>query len=64
MKSSISSPDKIPTNPHSCPVDDLEEGDNTKAKKEAKESAKGGDKLNRSHWDVSLKLFHEENKYM
>ena len=33
-------PNQIPTNPHSCPVDDLEEGDNAKAKKEAKESAK------------------------
>ena len=39
------SPDQIPTNPHSCPVDDLEEGDNTEAQEEAKESAKGGNKL-------------------
>ena len=55
-------PDNIPANPHGCPVDDLEEGDNAEAKKETKESAKGRDKLNRSHQDSSLQLFHEEKK--
>ena len=62
MKSSIMFPGQIPANPHGCPVDDLEEGDNAEAKKEAKESAKGRDKLNRSHRDSSLQLFHEEKK--
>ena len=62
MKSGIMFPDQIPANPHGCPVDDLEEGDNAEAKKEAKESAKGRDKLNRSHRDSSLQLFHEEKK--
>ena len=55
-------PHEVPTHPHSGPVDDLYEGDNAEAKKEAKESAKGRDKLNGSHRDASFQLFHEENK--
>ena len=43
------SPDQISTNPHSYPVDDLKEGDNAETKEEAKESAKGGNKLYWSH---------------
>ena len=55
-------PHEVPTHPHSGPIDDLYEGDNAEAKKEAKESAKGRDKLNGSHRDASFQLFHEENK--
>ena len=52
-------PNEIPTHPHSWPVDDLYEGDNAEAKKEPKESAKGGNKLNRSHRDASLQFLYE-----
>ena len=33
----------------SCPVDDLEEGDEAEAKTKSKEAAKGRDELDRSH---------------
>ena len=62
MKLSIVFPNKTPANPHGCPVDDLQEGDNTESKKEAKESAKGRDKLNWSHRDSSFQLFCEESE--
>ena len=62
MELSIVFPNKTPANPHGCPVDDLQEGDNTESKKEAKESAKGRDKLNRSHRDSSFQLFWEKMK--
>ena len=49
-------PDQISANPHRCPVDDLNERDNAEPKEEAKESAKGGDKLDGSHRDPSLQF--------
>ena len=63
MKLSIVFPNKTPANPHGCPVDDLQEGDNAEAKKEAKESAKGRDKLNGSHRDASLQFLYDEQDY-
>ena len=41
------------------PVDDLDEGDDAEAEKEAKESAKGRDKLNGPHRDASLQFLYE-----
>ena len=57
--SSISFPNKIPTNSDSGPVDDLNEGDNAAAEEKAKESAQRGNELNWSHRDASLELFWE-----
>ena len=57
--SSSSFPNKIPTNSDSGPVDELNEGDNAATKEKAKESAQGGNELNWSHRDASLKLFWE-----
>ena len=52
--SNISPPKKIPSHPHSGPVNNLQEGDSTEPEEEAKEATKGGDKLNWSHRYVSL----------
>lgn len=52
--SNIGSAKKIPTHPHSGPVNNLQEGDDTEPKEETKEATKGGDKLNWSHRYVSL----------
>ena len=49
-------PHNVPAHPHSGPVDNLEEGDNTEPEKETKEAAKRGDELNWPHWDVPLQL--------
>ena len=42
-------PNNVPAHPHSGPVDNLEEGDNTEPEKETKEAAKRGDELNWPH---------------
>ena len=54
-------PNEISAHPHSCPVDDFQEGNDAEPKKEAKKSPKGGDKLNRSHGNASLQLYHKKS---
>ena len=53
-------PNEISAHPHSCPVDDFQEGNDAEPKEKAKKSPKGGDKLNRSHGNASLQLFHKQ----
>ena len=53
-------PNEISAHPHSCPVDDFQEGNDAEPKEKAKKSPKGGDKLNRSHGNASLQLYHKK----
>ena len=53
-------PNEISAHPHSCPVDDFQEGNDAEPKEKAKKSPKGGDKLNRSHGNASLHLYHKK----
>ena len=53
-------PNEISAHPHSCPVDDFQEGNDAEPKEKAKKSSKGGDKLNRSHGNASLQLYHKK----
>ena len=41
---------------YSCPVDDLEEGDEAEAQAKTKEAAKGGDELDQTHPYSALHL--------
>ena len=47
---------------NSCPVDDLEEGDETEPKTKSKEAAKGGDELDRTHPYSALHLCYKQVK--
>ena len=47
---------------YSCPVDDLEEGDEAEAKAKSKEAAKWGDELDRSHPYSALHLCYNQVK--
>ena len=42
--------------PDNDPVDDLDEGDDAEAEKEAKESSKRGDEVHRANPDAPLKF--------
>ena len=42
--------------PDNDPVDDLDEGDDAEAEKEAEESSKRGDEVHRAHPDAPLKF--------
>ena len=53
---SLSSVHQAPRPPDNDPVDDLDKGDDAKAQKEAEESSKRGDEVNRAHPDASLKF--------
>ena len=45
---------------NSCPVDDLEEGDEAESKAKSKEAAKGRDELDRSHSYSPLHLCYKK----
>ena len=51
-----------PGEDYSCPVDDLEEGDEAESKTKSKEAAKGGDELDRSHPYSALHLCYNQVK--
>ena len=51
---SLSSVHHTPRPPDNDPVDDLEEGDDAEAEKEAEESSKRGDEVHWAHPDAPL----------